>query len=368
MGIGTERNKLCYCGSRKKYKKCHFGREQEDPLKVSDVVQAEKAAKKKTCSHPAKLQCKGPIVRAHTVQRALLEQIAQSGEVYGIKHGVAELRRAGGRLEMRKLGLSAASTFTGFCAHHDKATFAPIEDHPVEPTKFNALLLACRALSRELYAKQAALTLSPIIRQSDRGRTNEEQVAIQKFAGEFTAGIDVGLRDLAYHKGQYDKILVSGDYSKVRGLAVELSALPEFMTSGGILPEYSFSSEVLQNLADTKTLEWISFSLISSKGKGLAVFSWLDDPPQRSCERLVTSFSSLPTNEQSDALTRFIFEFFENVYISPHWWDGLDVKSRSALTSRLYTAAHPAQVRDAGCLLDDGLRLVSYHVDQAIVL
>jgi hypothetical protein len=188
-------------------RKCHFLREQESPIRVSDIVEAESKAKTKKCLHPANSECRGPIVRAHTVQRALLEQIAHDGHVYGLKRNFAAIKNAGGKLVPSKLGLANASTFTGFCGAHDKAVFAPIEDGPIKPCPEHAFLLVYRTVCHELYAKQFASTMIPAIMQTDRNRTPTQQLALQRFLGQYASGVGIGLRDMLYHKEKYDRVL-----------------------------------------------------------------------------------------------------------------------------------------------------------------
>jgi len=48
------RNEPCWCGSGKKFKKCHMGREKEEPVKLSDIFQTEKQAfGKELCLYPS---------------------------------------------------------------------------------------------------------------------------------------------------------------------------------------------------------------------------------------------------------------------------------------------------------------------------
>jgi hypothetical protein len=66
-------NDPCWCGSGKKYKKCHYGR---DSLEKQNPFSAEKQLiknyNKKYCLHPgtSEKECSGSIVKAHTIQRS----------------------------------------------------------------------------------------------------------------------------------------------------------------------------------------------------------------------------------------------------------------------------------------------------------
>ena len=66
-------------------------------------------------------------------------------------------------------------------------------------------------------------------------------------------------------------------------------------------------------------------------------------------------------------LSDFTFDFFENTYISPEWWDGLDKRVQDVLIERQQreilnpiTGLWPLRPDD--CLLDDGVRAVNWKV------
>ena len=72
------RNKPCWCGSGKKFKKCHYGREREKALPLEALgAELGRFFKTKECLHPnASKDVCGKIIAAHTLQRkGALERI-----------------------------------------------------------------------------------------------------------------------------------------------------------------------------------------------------------------------------------------------------------------------------------------------------
>jgi hypothetical protein len=61
-------------------------------------------------------------------------------------------------------------------------------------------------------------------------------------------------------------------------------------------------------------------------------------------------------------LLRFIFESFENTYLAPSWWEGLQEGERSELRQRMQASADPATFKYSGNLLDDELRCIDWSV------
>jgi hypothetical protein len=100
--------------------------------------------------------------------------------------------------------------------------------------------------------------------------------------------------------------------------------------------------------------------LIATDTGGAAVFSWVGESP--SAERLIKSLHSQSEDHIPHSIIRYIFEFFENSYFSPSWWEGLNEKTRRALQVRFNIGVNPFEKRKPTCLLDDGVRAVSWQV------
>src|SRR5271163_2751633 len=80
-------NDPCWCRSGEPFASCHKDRESQTPeSKWALLRQFRKLHGSAYCSHPkaSPQECKGGIVRAHTLQRAgLLEVISVDQHVYG---------------------------------------------------------------------------------------------------------------------------------------------------------------------------------------------------------------------------------------------------------------------------------------------
>ena len=109
-----------------------------------------------------------------------------------------------------------------------------------------------------------------------------------------------------------------------------------------------------------KQLDVIAFSMVPHADRGIALLSWTGTQP--ASERLANSLLALPEEEIPDALLRFTFEYFENTFVAPEWWEALDAKDRDALAARLNDGADIFNVRAANCLLDDGRRIATWKV------
>src|SRR5918992_4068383 len=258
------RNESCWCGSGKKYKRCHLGRHRQEPVPLSKILsEIHKAQGRRMCLHPVtEGACKDTVVKAHTVPLASLRRIAQNGHVYHVSGDFSTLTKTDGRLAPELIGIKKASTFTGFCSYHDHMLFRPFETGRYESLEQASFLLGYRALCLEVFKKLGVKSLDPIFRQLDRGRDLVSQMFWQKSQALYEKSTEAAIRDLREEKARYDQALVNMDYSDARYLLFELANSPEVMCSTGHDPEFDFAGKQLQDLSDPAPVEMVSFSAL----------------------------------------------------------------------------------------------------------
>lgn len=358
------RNKLCWCGSGKKYKNCPYKREAESPVLISDLLTVHKKIwTKEYCLHPQQNSCNGNIIRAHTIQRrGSLERISKNGHVYTFKTDLAEILKTG-MPEINLVGIKKASTFTGFCSHHDNELFKPIEEENFSINEETSFLLSYRVLCHELFLKKAWKESLLYTKENlDKGKSLAQQINVQDIADGFLLGVDAALNDLTTIKISYDEALINQDYKKVMYYAIILEDTPKFVCSGFTQPIYDFHGNQLQDLANLNIIsENLAFSVIATNSGGAIIYSWADK--NISSTRLIKSLVNLTHQGQLNASVRFAFENFENLYISPDWWSNLDLRLQQNLFRR-HLSGTPDYPHTAKRLIDDGLELVTWKVSK----
>ncbi|WP_189407424.1 SEC-C domain-containing protein [Mesorhizobium sp. M1A.F.Ca.ET.072.01.1.1] len=365
MGVGRGRNEKCWCGSGRKFKHCHLHREEQVPLQPWE---AEKAFREEfrtpLCSAPTAdhQQCSGKIIRAHTVPRSgSLNRIARDGHVYAFVPSLQNLTKYNGKLEPELVGVRSASTFTGFCSTHDDAIFAPLEKAVFSATPEQCFLLGYRAFAREAYTKESAARMLPVQRSADRGRDISDQVGMQMFNKLYEVGIAAGLADTRAQKAEYDRLLLQRDFASVRAYVVEFLEPPPVMCAAGWMPSTDFAGDMLQDLAAPGRLASMSFTSFATGSGGAVVFQWLacDDEV---CDRFARSVEAIDDAELSSAMVRLMFEYFENVHISPNWWESLPAETSVSLVERMARSANPFRSQIAKPLLDDGVNVGEWKI------
>ncbi len=327
------RNKPCWCGSGKKYKKCHLDREQQEPINQGVIhKQINGFYSQKYCSVPSSMspECSGKIIKAHSISKSSsLKEIAHNGHVLTTFEGSIRFDK-GFQITPKKIGIQKASTFTGFCAHHDKTLFQPIEDTDFVISKENCFLIAYRAISREIFVKERASGTFDLLKDLDKGKKLEQQLSMQSEHKRLTENNVLSASDLRSIKNKLDSMLIAGEQGKLNHIVFILSEPPNIMTSTAVGPTFDFQGNKLQSISQDPEVipSYIMINSFSSNGVGYICLSWIQEH-----DSVVSAFigSLKQTSSVSASILAFIFTSIENNYISEIWWSSLDSSSKEYL-------------------------------------
>ena len=141
-----------------------------------------------------------------------------------------------------------ASTFTGFCRHHDSELFVRSKRLHSNPcSREHVFLLMYRALCMELHAKRRALRACADCSRGNSGRDHFTQRQIHMELDGWEHGLRLAIRELEARKKQFDEMLRRHDFSDVNALVVEfVQDRPDIVCSSGLLPECDFAGRQLQ--------------------------------------------------------------------------------------------------------------------------
>lgn len=356
------RNDPCWCGSEKKYKKCHLDREKQPPLERQHFELQTKKYTRMCCAKTLNDGlCDNKIIRAHTISKSgSLKRIAENSHVMGVKTSLSELISTVGKMEVKRVGINEASTFTGFCSYHDKELFAPLEDQKITLSAEQLFLLAYRTTSRELYAKNEQLLNIEFMKESDRGQPPRIQFMIQKTAKLQEAGVKLALSELNSVKAEMDRILLNRNFEDMNHFVIELTDVPDMLVSGSTQPEFDFSGVKLQSLGlQGGELSHLIYNAVSYENKGCFVFSWTSSHDEI-CRKFIQSLQNLGPEKLSTALVKYCYTFCENTWASPVWWDALDDGAKVELLRRVQLHGfNPAQSHE---LVPDSFEFDAFRI------
>jgi len=331
---GRDRNELCWCGSGKKFKKCHRDRDRqpkEDPWAAA-VANRRAFAKKKCCARDVGLgRCGGSVVKAHTVSRgANLTKISRNGHVLHYTASIPEMKKNGGKLSVKKIGIGDASVFHGFCSKHDRELFSCVENEPFVGRPDQCLAVAFRSISRELYGKDAGAHLRETLRGADKGMQPSEQIMLQKMLHDINTGNEAARREFKATHDSLTTALVENQPDAIRSLVFEFIAPLPFMFAGAWSPFVDFHGRDLQNGCSGELLEQILVCSFAGDVNAMICISW-QNTESAPAKVIAEQIRTLPVDQQASACLQFAMKHVENVFFNPDWYQNLDGIQREQL-------------------------------------
>ncbi len=308
----------------------------------------------KECLHPiAPSDCRGGIVKAHTIQRrGALSEIASDGHVLTME--IDPDLKDGIPIKVQRRGIRKASTFTGFCRKHDKELFAPIEDNHLQLTRRHMFLLAYRALSRERFAK---------LRQAEiYARSFAANPMAEAFSAWMRTGAEFALQDQVVFDNM-GKALLNKRFRGTNYFVVEFDRVPDLLCSGGPNVTFDFHGNMIQNMDKDpyrqKPYEIITVSLLPfGADRGIAAFAWYGKSNVN--RNFIKSLHQLSKRKMPDAIVSFIFVNLENIYFSQDWWNSLPSSTQDELLDKFSDiSGHVAPFYE---LSHEGSRYVDWKV------
>ena len=363
------RNTPCWCGSGKKWKKCHLGRESQPPIRLGEqMLQLYREFQKGYCSHPeaSSDNCSDKIVRAHTVQRrGGIAAIAENGHVVSAKSAAQDLLKNHGAFVPRKVGVRSASTFMGFCDKHDNSMFQAVEKPYVSLTPQSCFLLGFRALSYELFSKRAELRSMAKMRELDFGKAFAYQCQLQQEMNLREYGAKRALADCVRWKNQYNAIFLDARFEEYRFVGVAYSSVLPVVGCGVFHPEFDFSGNPLQKISrGTAPFDHVGLNLTVLNDRSVLVIGWIEGQ-EGPAESFGRSFANVPDEQKANIGIQLAVEHIENIYMKPSWWYGLSDTVRDALVTRMRSGVRvTGPDRQSACLRPAGY---PYTMDVRVV-
>ncbi|MCK5091691.1 MAG: SEC-C domain-containing protein [Gammaproteobacteria bacterium] len=320
---------LCWCGSGKKYKKCHRLREQETPCPLGQILSLQQKIfwQKRGCMHPqaSPTTCNGRVIDSHTIQRkGPLERIVdETGHVMHFQSNSTD-----GELGVSKTGWRKASVFPGYCAGHDSSLFSQLEREPFTGEHRQCVLQAFRNVCNELYRKQALIEVLKFQRHlMDRGRNLDEQINTQISYAKSIKGQIKSVEELERLRVSYESAIIQNELETFVSKCYFFRGDLDVVSSSVFQCEFDFVGNKLVDMWDLSIdAESLSHSVMNTDEGGAIVFVWLRS--ENAPNAVVTSFDNLPDEEKGDIFVQYCFLNCENTFFAERWWKGLSTENR----------------------------------------
>jgi hypothetical protein len=308
------------------------GKKRKKPEKALSLIYQElRKGFAKICLLEDTGECGEKIIRAHSLQKKVFKHHAKNGHVYQFEP-LTGTRDADKNLWPDLIGINKATTFLGFCEHHDSHIFSSIENFPFQNTPEQKFLHHYRAFAQMYYDKaykfkiiervlnDLAKTFSPF-----ELKTLTEKVYLNQYDAS----------ELKQQKLRFDDQLQNKDWSAIEGYAFVGETMPDILTTNFFAPRKNFHGQIFQ---DTKLL---SFTVTSVDDR--AVFLLCGNKGCPVLHEFVASFREMPL--QTTAIITYVFCIFENFIILPKWWESLSKNTQrkfvNAFQGRYYRRELP---------------------------
>jgi len=279
------------------------------------------------------------IVSAHSIQKGgQLSLIAEEGHVYRLSADWSILQKTKGVPELKRTGVNRASTFVGFCKHHDNELFEPIDNFPLRPAREQIALYAYRSLCREYFVKENAVEV--LTKMKDHPGLDEPS---RDFLAASQVGHSLGFAGLKHHKSIFDAALSGSAFEQFEFTYFTSKSLCPVQLSGLLYPDYDFEGNQLQELGcHEKPLDLIAFFTAPIDDGWAFAFGW-HVSSNRTCIPFMQSLARKAASGEKieDALLRFTLSCCENHAVRISWWDGLHEALRAAAIERMFLMMHP---------------------------
>jgi hypothetical protein len=289
----------------------------------------------------------------------LVKHIAEDGHVFQYR---LNPRAKDGQEDFiaTRVGVNEASTFFGFCQKHDNEFFSPLEQASFAMRSDQIALLGYRALCRELYHKDAAISSVEMMAKYVKKHPELYSLDKEYEMHLMQIGHSNARSNLAQALEPWKDMISGHNYSELRYYAVEFDSSPVHFCAGAFSPEWDFEGILLQDLSRIEKFYPITFTAWAIGTCACAVFAWHKNADSV-CRPYIASLEKINPIRTPNRLLSHAFEFCENVFFKQSWWNGLRRRDRGKLTHRVLSGMpHQSFERGPKSLMDDGLKALLY--------
>ncbi len=281
------------------------------------VSKFKKDSKIKECFHYEKESCSNQIISAHSIQRSgvlsLIEDYDEENfSVYSFLH--RKIDQNGNYIGFEPLGKKVASTFSGFCGHHDTEVFKNIENEPVNlDDDEHCFLLSYRAFAKDYHAKKETL-------QGFKANEFYQQINLAIETDGLVSGSELGLRDAENTKNRMNQILERKSFDELDYFTYQLDYMIPLALAASFTPDYSYKNKLLNKSVDTNEIyEFVNFVIQpNAQGETQILFSCL--PEHEKSITYINELSELSDIKLKKAISSIAIGHVENTFFSPKMW------------------------------------------------
>ncbi|SCN03769.1 Uncharacterized protein BCINRASA_02348 [Bacillus wiedmannii] len=321
-------------------------KEEHDIQKLSDKFKKTKSAsaslnkikntaRLKFCLHQDD-NCSNKIIDAHSIQNnKILNHISDNGYVLMFDPDLDDDYEF--KIPLRPKGRKVATTFNGFCGHHDNKIFEPIEDADYTPKNTEQeFLYAYRALSKEHYTKKTMThLLENALKDINKGFSpldnsvisNDHKFNLQMSFGKRILLEKNTIKKFELYQKRMNEWLQQSTFENIITDVIEFDEEYHFAVSATILIEKDIIGNTINNLDNFRDFSPapLFLTIFPQNGKTYILMSYFERNKRRYKfikDQIINKDSKL----QQIIISNMVISYVENLAISPITWKRTSAK------------------------------------------
>lgn len=330
--------KPCPCESGIKYKFCCYLKSKNEKINSNEYnskrlyFESHKLFKDtdfKMCFGFVKEDCEHGYIDAHSLQNnGVIDKIAEDNHVYYLDMNF-DKKTMLPKLEFKKKGKNQASTFYGFCKHHDEIYFSNIEDKPYEDLDEQNFWYAFRAHCFESHRKyRLKKSYSNLFKKFPSATQNLE------ILGSYRNN-ELNLKDMELEYCRFKRVYENKSFNEIESFVKVLPFKAGFTATTAVAVNVDLNGNETINIYDYDEKLFVPsvyISVIPKNDETLLIVSRFKE------DECYSGFlSALKNNRDDDLLFSYISfclaEYSENIYFSPKLIDSISNEERNLITN-----------------------------------
>lgn len=302
--------------------------------KISEI---KKNSKISECFYHKKEECSGTIKQAHSLQRngrlSVIEgDVNGESKIYTFASYIPSEERLFG--DLKPIGKAVASTFFGFCDHHDTVLFSDIENHPFDVSDKHCFLHSYRSFAHTYHMQREKIVGLKHINDN-----------IVSFKNEKIKGNELGLADAEISKAKLDRMIESKSYSELHYLVHVINRVHPVACASVINPAYYYDNKAFNLSADeTDHYSDIILTVLPDTYQTIIILACF--PYDLAGIKFLDQLQKLPNLKFERAISSLMISNVENTFFAPALWNALGEEGRDKLLSELSFLAYDRQSPD----------------------
>lgn len=268
--------------------------------------------------------CKSKVIEAHSISKSsTLKPIAEHGTVLSYEEDFPDPRKDLPTYAFQRHGISRASTFRGFCKHHDSELFSCIENEAFEGRADQCSALAYRSASIGLYVRDAGERFCrdapDVVRRFDPSLLEAARLHYGLEGHRFSHA-------RAASQSVFEALsecLAVGESEGMSHLIIAYDGLLPFAFTGSFAPIWDLINRPLQAMnAGSGFASCLTVNTITAHGRSYVILSSFEQITGPLAP-LIEQIHRLRMDRVGGAVAELVLEGVGTVFFSPRWIEEL---------------------------------------------